>query len=494
MAHGKKTAFAEAVKQRIIQALPEKDRYGLWHGRTYPHICKELRDNFIDGKGTLKGKLFGKAIKFHEGATHLNSSQVLCINYFNKFFENGQSEELLLQILRDAGLDISNGEMIQDATLEYEPDRKERTNFDFFLKLTSGRHISFEVKYTESEFGGISPDRKHPEKYTEKWKHIYLPMVQKSPYLGEHCAEDLFYKHYQIHRNIAYAQANDIVVFLTPRLNHALDEERCYIDGFCTPNIRNLYWEDIVTIVLKKVQNDPDMYDYFCRFRNKYFPEDLEALIMEKETIRFKDRIRKAYSENQAKEILQVLDDSEKLRELLLGTAKYWPYAGDYVVGNHTECKGTATEKPTEKRICMCLYYRNSNYTKPCDTCKYQQGRCCIEGNYRIKDYEVPAHYDGEGIGEIDLLIEGPEGVYATEVKPPQGNSECILRMIAEILTYTLDSDKGYRKAIAFFENTSQSKEYSELTPNVKELLVKASITVFRFAKSGDSYTIEKLH
>jgi len=494
MAQVKKTAYAEAVKQRIVRVLPEKDRYGLWHGRAYPHICKELQDNFIDGMGTLKGKLVGKTIKFHEGATHLNSSQVLCINFFNRFFEDEQSEELLLQILRDAGLDISNGEMIEDAILEYEPDPKERTNFDFFLRLTSGRHISFEVKYTESEFGGISPDRKHPEKYTEKWKHIYLLMVQKSPYLGEHC-DDLFYKHYQIHRNIAYAQANDIVVFLTPRLNHALDEERCYIEGFCTPNIRNLYWEDIVSVVLKAVQSNPDMCEYFRKFRDKYFPECLEELVVTKETgeSRFKDRIRKAYSEEQAEQILQVLDNSEKLRELLLGTAKYWPYAGDYVVGNHTECKGTATETLTEKRICRCLYYWNSDHTKHCDTCKYQQGRCRINGNYRIKDYEVPAYYDGEGIGEIDLLIEGPEGIYATEVKPPQGNSECILRMIAEILTYTLDSNKGCRKAIAFFENTPQSEEYNALTPKVKALLIRADIAVFQFVKSGDAYTIQKL-
>jgi len=91
------------------------------------------------------------------------------------------------------------------------------------------------------------------------------------------------------------------------------------------------------------------------------------------------------------------------------------------------------------------------------------------------------------------LLIEGPEGIYATEVKPPQGNSECILRMIAEILTYTLDSDKGYRKAIAFFENTPQSEEYSVLTPKVKELLIRADIAVFQFVKSGNAYTIQKL-
>lgn len=496
MAHGIKSAYAEAVKQRIVQVLPEKDRYGLWHGKPYPHICKELRDNFIDGMGTLKGKLSGKTIKFHDGATHLNSSQVLCINFFHKFFENEQSEALLLQILRDVGLGVSDRERIKDATVEYEPNPKERTNFDFFLQLTSEIKIYFEVKYTENRFGGISPDRKNPNKYVDKWKDIYLPMVQDSPYLSKHCDEAQFYKHYQIHRNIVYAQEKDIVVFLTPRLNHALDEERCYIDGFYTPNIRNLYWEEIVPVVLEKVQFDPDMYDYFCRFRDKYFPEDLKELVMPKETeeIRFKDCIRKAYSEEQAEQILQVLDDGEQLKDLLMGTADCKPYAGTYKVGDHQECKGTTTATETEKRLCRCLYYWNTKFTKQCDTCQYQQGRCDIKGNYRIMDYEVPAHYDGKGIGEIDLLIEGPEGIYATEVKPPQGNSECVLRMIAEILTYTLDSDKNYQKAIAFFENTPQSKEYSQLTPKVAELLEKAKITVFQFAKSGNSYTIEKLH
>jgi hypothetical protein len=161
----------------------------------------------------------------------------------------------------------------------------------------------------------------------------------------------------------------------------------------------------------------------------------------ETEGIRFKDRIRKAYSEEQAEQILQVLDDGEQLKDLLMGTVDCKPYAGIYKVGDHKECKGTTTSTKTEKRLCRCLYYWNSDHTKHCDTCKYQQGRCGIEGIYRIKDYEVPAYYDGDGIGEIDLLIEGPEGVYATEVKPPQGNSECILRMIAEILTYTL----GYK-------------------------------------------------
>ena len=64
--------------------------------------------------------------------------------------------------------------------------------------------------------------------------------------------------------------------------------------------------------------------------------------------------------------------------------------------------------------------------------------------------------------------------------------------MIAEILTYTLGY-KDYQKAIAFFENTPQSKEYSKLSHQVKELLIRADIAVFQFVESGNSFALQKL-
>ena len=65
--------------------------------------------------------------------------------------------------------------------------------------------------------------------------------------------------------------------------------------------------------------------------------------------------------------------------------------------------------------------------------------------------------------------------------------------MVAEIMTYTLGEAK-YQKAIAFFENTPQAKEYEQISPALQALLEKADITVFCFEKRGaHTYEICKL-
>ena len=117
-------------------------------------------------------------------------------------------------------------------------------------------------------------------------------------------------------------------------------------------------------------------------------------------------------------------------------------------------------------------------------------------------DYEVPAFYYGDGIGEIDLMISKDNVCYATEVKPYKGNHETLLRMLAEIMTYTEGYPSGrYKKAIAFFkknrdngEKTAQQKEYESADPALLALLEKADITVFRLEEVGEkTYQICKL-
>src|SRR5699024_10452286 len=187
--------------------------------------------NFIDGRPParcdLKGELCNsRALPYHQYACHLNSSQVLCICFFKKFFEEASYEGLLLSILRTAGLSIPKNVCIVNACFEYEPSPKERTNFDFYLELSDGRHISFEIKYTETEFGSIRPCPQDKEKYGHKWQECYLPLTQNCPYFKEssicsyhfqcvqfgkfnlscpehqNCSIFEFYSHYQISRNI----------------------------------------------------------------------------------------------------------------------------------------------------------------------------------------------------------------------------------------------------------------------------------------------------
>lgn len=275
--------YAEIVKKRMQEKFPSELMGGIFRKIAYPHIFKDLKDNFIDRKypinKCLKGNLTQSQIKYHY-AEHLNSSQTMCISFFKKFFESEQNEKLLAKILSIHKIEV--GEEFCDAIFEHIPYAKEGTNFDFYLKTTSGKQITWEVKFTESEFGGI---KKKADKYIDKYKKVYLPLLSDSNYKGNrktsgNCDwenEEIleFYEYYQIRRNILYAKKGDYVLFLTPRENTALDAERAYIEKFAkqagTDRIRNVYWEDLLKTTLEVVACVPELLDYYTKFKEKYF-------------------------------------------------------------------------------------------------------------------------------------------------------------------------------------------------------------------------------
>lgn len=296
-----KHAYAELVKSAIINTMPSEKLGGTWRNSTkeYPHICKELADNYFGEKPkfcSIKGNRVTTPIHDHKDSKSLNSSQVMCINFFKRFFENKDYSDLLLALLRQSGLQIDPCVDITDAIFEYEPYPDEKTNFDFYLYLSNGQHISFEIKYTEAAFGTINAGYTNDlEKYRIKWQTIYQHYANVSPYLpipqinaskcpcfsykslkAENCSQNgqcelfKFFQHYQISRNIILAKRNDIVVFLTPRKNTTLDEGRAYISHFNNPNIINLYWEDLVKDLLNIVTGIPDLESYYLKFQAKY--------------------------------------------------------------------------------------------------------------------------------------------------------------------------------------------------------------------------------
>lgn len=208
----------------------------------------------------------------------------------------------------------------------------------------------------------------------------------------------------------------------------------------------------------------------------------------------FKERITRTHYDALIQELSDAIDGGEaSLMKLLLGTDAPELYAdhGSYQDGQHNACAGLKKDSYTEKRLCKCMYYRNSDYRTACDKCDFQD-RFEVVGDYRISDYEVPAYYYGDGIGEIDLVITDGEVYYATEVKPYKNNSETLLRMVAEIMTYTLGYGDKYKKAIAFFEQnydnkeeTAQQSEYCTIEPALMAVIKKADIAVFRFEEVG---------
>jgi len=300
-----KSSYAEKVKERIVHTVPELYLNGTYKGRRYKHLCKEQKYNFIDYQFpeycALKGNLSRDKINYHIGIKNLNSSQAMCINFFKKFFETDADEHLLLDILRDLNIDIPHELSITSAQFEYVPNPYENTNFDFFMVLSDGRHISFEIKYTENNFGKIGKPAVSQDKYIIKWHKYYRPLLEKCPYfkkqtdcqyqyscmmngeLDNQCKHNndciffQFFTHYQICRNIAYAEnKNDIVIFLTPKENDALENERMFIESFAeeasTKNILNIYWETLINRSILRA-NSNDLRQYLERFRDKYFPQ-----------------------------------------------------------------------------------------------------------------------------------------------------------------------------------------------------------------------------
>lgn len=315
MTNKRKETYAESVKKRMKNKMPENLLGGLYDGQPRPHICNKLEYNFIDGKypkeKCIKGIPTNKEIKYHY-AEHLNSSQTMCISYFKKFFEKPEYEALLIKILSEMGLGISVFDTIEEAIFEHILNPKEGTNFDFYLKLHDDRQITFEIKFTESEFGATSKIKDASFVYCKKYADIYVPMLAKCAYSPknnilsdniaclngkekaeffpcleakgnrEECKEQntcpayQFYKYYQIRRNILYAEKDkDIVIFLSPEENHSLDKEREYIEWYAntlkTPNIRNIYWEKLLDATLLIVKDAPELFEYYKKFKNKYF-------------------------------------------------------------------------------------------------------------------------------------------------------------------------------------------------------------------------------
>ena len=133
-------------------------------------------------------------------------------------------------------------------------------------------------------------------------------------------------------------------------------------------------------------------------------------------------------------------------------------------------------KKVTEKRICRCWNYLNKKcHMIKCGVCEFEFKRTNV-GDIQIDDYEVPTEFSMEKLGGIDWILDDGGTKLATEVKPPE-STETIVRMIAEILTYTIGT--SYIPAICFFRTTSegymskQCEDYLNFKDNTDFLSIK---------------------
>ena len=221
--------------------------------KEYPHILPKNKEylNIIHSKYgmDLWDLIKTYRIKLHKEFHHLNSSQALCFN-------------LLYPIMKENMFDLllGNKEEIIGWKFEFEPNKKERTNFDAFIQ-TNKNDYYFELKFTESEFGSKEINDKTILRYNE----IYKEKMKKFNITAE-----LFLNNYQIFRNLSYINTG-IINFIIPKSRIDLNNKLCNVlKNYCNLELRTriniLYIEEIV----KKAISVKKLNEYYKIFYEKY--------------------------------------------------------------------------------------------------------------------------------------------------------------------------------------------------------------------------------
>lgn len=241
-AHNRKEHLAEYAKNNKLPIG------GTYNGRPYEHILK-LDKNKIDIvkdfnilKDVNKDML---TEKLHRFAHHLNSSQILCYNFFMPMLtDKGKASKQLVNLLEKYGIKIEEG---AECKFEYNDNLGDNTEFDFHIK-SGNIEVFFEIKYTEYGFGRAKKDERHKTKFDTIYKKE-LGDKHNALQTNPDCEE--FLNKYQLYRNaIRIKDKNKYLILLYPELNKVADKQakefiKEKINNEFRDNVQIIYWEKI---------------------------------------------------------------------------------------------------------------------------------------------------------------------------------------------------------------------------------------------------------
>lgn len=224
------------------------------------NILQHYRDAFFTSRNS--------EIDFHKYFHHLNSSQALCINLFFPLMVESK-----LNLITDL-LDVPET-LITSACFEKESDIEvgigRKTNFDYFLQLSDGTRIYFEIKYTEAEFGKAKKDQEHRKKFTA----TYLPLLEDNRFIKpEYCDVDAFLDSYQIMRNLSHIDDKSLVVFVCPKANKKIHSQvQAARENVLTDQgkikFKTLLLEPTIDEILRQIETSK-LQEHYTEFKEKY--------------------------------------------------------------------------------------------------------------------------------------------------------------------------------------------------------------------------------
>ena len=252
----------EEFKKKVIDNMPENPIPGLWQGKGAPrkHIlgnpssAKEQAD-LINKYSLLPNVplIDSDTIHLHQYAHHLNSSQIMCYNFFRPMIEgfDGVMYHPKDALIKLFGMEVDEELEHKNAVcnFEYIDKSKDNTNFDFYFK-SNQIEVFCEIKYTEERFKPSSAKDPH-----ERFESVYKPMIDKAKdiFANGSISESVFNtKYYQLARNaIRATSSGKHVFFICPRANENLMIQFHQFSTECLTDegrkrVKLITWEDIV--------------------------------------------------------------------------------------------------------------------------------------------------------------------------------------------------------------------------------------------------------
>lgn len=253
--------FRSIVLKKIVHEFDNPEP-GLFRGHgPYDHIISNPnstdRERIVNEYLLLPDvpKIQGE-IKLHPDAHHMNSSQIMCYNFFRPLLSEYDKNEKeykpsdglvdLVGKIIDTPLENKNS----SCKFEYIQPNTDTTNFDFYLKC-GDVEVFFEIKYTEKEFA----KKKVSSDSELQYEKIYKPMISKAEHIfkDKTISSSDFLKNFQLLRNAIRAiDNNKYVVFICPRAHDNLvNQYNKFKEQFLSPkgeeHVKLVTWESLLT-------------------------------------------------------------------------------------------------------------------------------------------------------------------------------------------------------------------------------------------------------
>ncbi len=235
-------------KEKILKCDMTKPDYfrnhKYWYFLTGDDADKTFQSNNIHrNNNKIKIEGYDKTISLQAYWAHMNSSQVMGLNFFADYCK----KTYLLGEMFDRIIFNSSGTHIEGKpkSLEFEKDESDGSNIDLVIHLDNGKRINIEIKYTENAFGRTSSSTADTT-YEKIKKEMHNDII---------VSEYNYKKYYQFMRNIALSkkESGNYSLFLFPKGNRSIENKynvaiKCVknINGF---NVGKIYWEDVLDIL-----------------------------------------------------------------------------------------------------------------------------------------------------------------------------------------------------------------------------------------------------